>query len=382
MLYNRYKEAIGFCLEIAKGAAYMKKRLGRILILGCLVHSALFLTGCGGQGEAQAAGNSVEESQDLDEGSTTTTKVVEEESADAVINEMGNTPNNIGNYGKASIQGDWIYYSGNDDKVGGLYKMKTDGTDVRLLRKGEISDINVIGKEIYFVNEGSICKISTSGTEETILKENCGASKLCVVGKWIYYTSNSQNTTISGNTNTNTTTTTPADGLNKIYKVQTTGIGDLIVTSKRDITTNVKEFCVVDGSVIYYTDDAGVCSMKLDGQGVTRIVDKPCSVTNIANGFVYFVSDGKLYSVGLSGGEPKVLSESADIQKINVTDNAIYFVSSAGLSKMGLDGSNQSVVNADWGETINIAGDWIFSQKGIFGYKVKTDGSEYVKFSK
>lgn len=338
------------------------------LILMCIGMS-IALTGCGEDNQSESA--SVAESQTAEPAVETTTEETISEAADNIVNVMGNNSGNISNDGKASIQGEWIYYVGKDKDKIGIYRMKNDGTGIAMFREGDVSDINIIGEYIYFLEKGNLIKIKTNGAGEETLKEECELSKLCVKNDWIYYV-----THVNNGMNNKVSTE-----LNKIYKVATTGIGDLLVTDKRDTTTSVSEF-YIENDKIYYTDGQGICRMNMDGSGVERILSEQCDTVNVSGEWVYFVIKGKIYKVSVNGGESAAVNEDLNVSEINVTDDAIYYVNAQGLGKITLNGSGATVLNADWGQNVNVAGDWIFGQKGIFFYKMKTDGSEYIKFGK
>lgn len=117
---------------------------------------------------------------------------------DTVVNTYGNNPNNVmryKSYGVVAKQGDYLYY----DELGNLIKMKTDGSEKQVLCEMigilPIRDINVIGDTIYYtmgVNEsgfkssGGIYSIKTDGTDK---KRICakGAYNLLVKGTTGWY---------------------------------------------------------------------------------------------------------------------------------------------------------------------------------------------------
>ena len=114
-----------------------------------------------------------------------------------------------------NVKGDWIYYvgfnrdssNGNSSGPSGIYKMRTDGTNKITLTSDTAMDINVIGDWIYYVGytdlnnsgSGAIYKIRTDGTNKSKLDGSSNLSSsgggysnlsLNVVGDWIYYVGN------------------------------------------------------------------------------------------------------------------------------------------------------------------------------------------------
>jgi hypothetical protein len=86
------------------------------------------------------------------------------------MNTSGNSLSNINNFGTASLQDGWIYYSDFSDNQN-LYKMKSDGTSVtKLTSEGGISHISVLGSYVYYSsNEGKLSRISTWAVQAPLL---------------------------------------------------------------------------------------------------------------------------------------------------------------------------------------------------------------------
>lgn len=88
---------------------------------------------------------------------------------------------------------DWIYFRGfpgrleSNDKSN-LYKMKPDGSDVRLLYEGGIDNLNVTDDALYFTNSTNnvIMKCGLDGSKLTEVAK-CFAQKMLVDGEKIYY---------------------------------------------------------------------------------------------------------------------------------------------------------------------------------------------------
>ncbi|MDR1674439.1 MAG: DUF5050 domain-containing protein [Oscillospiraceae bacterium] len=89
-----------------------------------------------------------------------------------------------------SVLGDWIYcYMRVSKNEHGLYKMRTDGTDVSLLAEGGITSINVVGDWIYYAPASGyqIYRIRNDGEGKKIVNKTIRTIPFVVDGDWIYY---------------------------------------------------------------------------------------------------------------------------------------------------------------------------------------------------
>ena len=88
---------------------------------------------------------------------------------DSDVNTVGNTPGNLTCGGRLAQQGEWIYYFMGE----GLYKTKEIGKNDQLLCEGDsIGNINVLDDWIYFTDHGEnggVFRVKTDGTEQTQL---------------------------------------------------------------------------------------------------------------------------------------------------------------------------------------------------------------------
>lgn len=100
-------------------------------------------------------------------------------------NVMGNTSANLRAWGNAAVQGDWIYYSGNEDS---LYRMSLDGTTVEKLTVNEANYINVMGEAVFFAGDvgRGVYRISAEGGNTDRLCAN-RVSMLAAAGAWLYF---------------------------------------------------------------------------------------------------------------------------------------------------------------------------------------------------
>jgi uncharacterized protein YihD (DUF1040 family) len=273
---------------------------------------------------------------------------------DTVSNTSGNTSGNLNNTGRFTIQGDWIYYTHDEN----IYKIKSDGSDKTNLASQiqNCGNINVVGNYLYYVSfDGGdlIYKMATDGSQRAEVlssdnDSNVQYAYLIVVGNWIYYEEY-------------------RDGKSSFNKMKTDGSQKTVLLED----TNVE---VVDGEWIYYTKNyegyarGALYKMRTDGSENTKLTD-----LEDAN-FKLDVSDGWIYYInGIQGG------------------NTIYKVKTDGSQKTKVASKQKKQYNNQY-NYINVVGDWIYysdidcnkaSSSQIVGVstisKMKTDGSENTK---
>lgn len=282
-----------------------------------------------------------------------------EEKKDVPISQSEQTfqGNNIVNGGLAARQGDWIYYTSNDN--GALYKMRTDGSGLVRLTNDDSVNINVAGDWIYYRNQScarSIYKIRTDGSGRVGLN-NDKSIYINVAGDWIYYCNQSDN--------------------DKIYKMRTDG------SERVCLNTDESDYLIVAGDWIYYRNwsDKKLYKMHTDGSERVCLTNGKSKYMNVVGDWIYY-TDGneknKLSKMRTDGsGRVRLTNDWAEF--INVAGDWIYY-SNVGddwkLYKMRTDGSGQVCLNNQNSNSINVAGDWIYYQVGSALYKMRTDGSE------
>ncbi|MBC3887836.1 DUF5050 domain-containing protein [Acetobacterium paludosum] len=292
--------------------------------------------------------------------------------SETAVNTIGNTGGNIANWGYAALQGDWIYYSDQNDN-GKLDKIKTDGSGKIKLSAERTAYLNVVGDWIYFTDfsdQNRLAKIRTDGSEKTVLTDE-GAFYLNVIGDWIYYS---------------------GSGLTKI---KTDGSEKTILSDDRVSIINV----VADW--IYYCRPSpegekfggAIYKIKTDGSEKTKLCDDAASIINATDDWIYycytpatvekgttrgFGDFGELYKIRTDGTEKTKLS-SDRAAYINVVGDWIYYADDGDndkLYKIKTDGTEKNRLFDDVATRINVVGDWIYYDHGYFGmYQIKTDGS-------
>jgi len=312
-------------------------------------------------------------------------------------NEKGTTSWNLNNSGIAASKGDWIYYHwfGNEsyDPKGGLYKIKTDGTEKEQIYQGPLFNINVIGDYIYFVSGSitvmggfatrqgtSIKKIKTDGTNSTTIIElgygDGTINNALVVGEWIYYNRLKIGSDVSG-----------------FYKIKTDG------TDQQKLFSYMVSCVDIVEDWIYYSPsnpdkgDDGIFKIKTDGTDQQLIYSTNRLKQNTSIGVVddwiyYTVESNKIYKVRTDGTDQQEIISNLDLIASNISEDWIYLTTNAwaGLSmqKIRTDGTDQQLLYSDMlMQKICVLGDWIFFESynnndaihtiGI----IKTDGSNF-----
>lgn len=117
-------------------------------------------------------------------------KTIELKENEDVDTHAGNVYGNIANYGIAAKNGKWIYFSSMEE---GLCKMKEDGSSKTLvLPDKSITYINIVDDYVYYTsltNNSKLYKIKTDGTGIKMLSEN-DVSDVYIVNGWIYFVNN------------------------------------------------------------------------------------------------------------------------------------------------------------------------------------------------
>ena len=287
-----------------------------------------------------------------------------------VINIHGNTSGNIINFGKAAIQGEWIYY-GND----GLFKVRVDDTEKTKLSEDNANNINVVGDWIYYsASTGvnymvGIYKIRTDGTEKTKLDEfgTMAMPLLNVIGDWIYYVGSTE------------------EG-HALCKIRTDGTGKTAIIHGDGEKWGVPFSNNIIGDWIYYNafDGMNDTLLRIRTDGTERTVIK--YEEDFA--FVRYIVVGDwLYYSGYNSEIRKINTDGSQIIKvnddnsdnINVVGDWIYYTNESDggkIYRIHIDGSQRTKLNDDNSDHINIVGDWIYYNVIDDGmYKMRTDGT-------
>lgn len=288
-------------------------------------------------------------------------------SSSTSVNTIGNTGGNIANGGKAALQGDWIYYS-NENDWRKLYKIKVDGTGKTKILDDQVAFINVVGDWIYYSN-GGICKIKTDGTGKTNLSDY--ALYVNVIGDLIYY----------------------SNGNLMLYKIKTDG------TNKTKLSDEMSANINVVGDWIYYcnsNDNYKLYKIKTDGTEQTKLSDNAPTFFNVSGDWIYYYYPqvkssnegynppnsryGELYKIKTDGTGKAKLSDGLVVD-LNVSGDWVYYTTFNDngrivLCKIKTDGTGKTKLCDDQAMSINVVGDWIYYNNYNYGmFRIRTDGS-------
>lgn len=201
-------------------------------------------------------------------------------------------------------KGDYDYFVSYEN---GLYnvkkKSKKDASELVIMsNEGGIYNLNVVGKDLYYHNDGKLIKYNMENSQSLQLVSN--ASKIYVVGDTVYYIDQSDL---------------------KLVKMKNDG------NKKQEIGSNVVNYMVI-GQTIYYTDHGNkTFKVGLDSNGGQKIFQDMCAY---GNGYFYYVSRG--YEGGSErlarqkeDGSGKTFLQSLDagnlFKSVKVLGNWIYY---------------------------------------------------------
>ena len=269
-----------------------------------------------------------------------------------------------------NVVDDYIYFislmqedvSETDNINNKIYKMKTDGTDLRVINDNEFKndsyEIYVVGKSIYYVDENDdICKMDLNGRHRKLVKE-ADSGFLGITDKYIIY-----------------------NVVNEDENVETdyiTYICDLNGKNSRPILENTRLANVnVIGDYIYYVDDSQhICKVKLDGTKNETLYEEKAYNMNVTKDYIYYYNfadeenekDVNIYRLKTDGSstEPesiKALTYYSDYLNI-VGDWAVHY-------DMNLEESLMNFVKIDGTEEIK-----------VFSYKFEEESETEVEEEK
>ncbi|TYQ15500.1 UNVERIFIED_CONTAM: uncharacterized protein DUF5050 [Acetivibrio alkalicellulosi] len=313
----------------------------------------------------------------------TTKNTLDISSEDDVFNYLENSNGNIANYGIATKEGEWIYFSSSEE---GLLRIKEDASKKELIYTSKaVYYINVIDNWIYFVDiERNLYKIKVDGNEIEMLAEG-DISNVCIIDNWLYYTNHDVEE-------------------NKIFKMKndSSEFSEIVLS-------NSPSFFSIKGEWIYYvtSDYTGesnrfensIYKIKKDGIGETKICSdiEIDSGINILGNWIYYINKGdesSIYKMKLDGSENMKLNNNRS-SYINVENEWIYYIEIEFLGgeyyyylcRIKTDGSSKTIIAKIDDSTINyinLIDDWIYYVRSEWlgkTYRIKKDGSEDMRLS-
>lgn len=321
------------------------------LILAAL--AMIFMFGCGSdktENESETAAEAVTEA------------AAQAAPAEEAVNPTGNSASNYINSAYAAGYGNLTYFIGKDSGSKGIYRLDNSTGIAELLSAEQGMDLSSIDGSLYYLNGGSIYKMPRSGGQPEIIKEDGAIEDMCVTSEWIYYVKKDDK------------------GLGKIYKLTHTGTGEKLLTPKSEVGIDIKTI-TFENSKIYFTDSKGIGSIFLDGSNITYLLtDYEVSDFAVSGDYIYFVYQGKIFRIKQGAGSEAVQCNAANVQRINISGDMLYLVSDSGIGKMPAGGGAVTSLSPEKPTEISVCGDYVFGTKGLYFYRMKTDGSGAVSF--
>ncbi|TYQ15321.1 UNVERIFIED_CONTAM: uncharacterized protein DUF5050 [Acetivibrio alkalicellulosi] len=362
-----------------KNAIIKIKTVKILLMIKILIVGTLLSHGCGNMSldteDSEKVETPVNVTQISDEDSGKEKTPIEETQSTEIDHHVrGNSIGNIVNRGLVASQGEWIYYTYDVEDKLSLLKSKVNGEEQTVLYNNVAGNINIIDDWIYF-NSGGIFKIKTDGSELKRLNDT-GGEFINVVGGWIYYANNQG-----------------------IYKMITDGSNEEKLTddSARDMNIVDGWAYYSNGN-----DNLSIYKIRTDGSDRTKLNDDISRAINVVNDKIYYaryVDEPGLYRIDIDG-ENKIQIYNETVSTLNVVDDWIYFCKTVlspsmkdggylthlgQLHKMRIDGSEVTKLDDRLSNSINVIDDWIYLQvqeeKSMFLHRIKTDGSNKQKMS-
>jgi len=286
-----------------------------------------------------------------------------------VANKVGTTPSNANRFGKVTTQGNWVYFSGSDSVI---YRMRNDRSEIQRICDYSAVSLNVVGEWVYFVDGtvGGIHKIRIDGTGKTQLS-SVTSYKVYVEGDWIYYTSQYWG--------------------GKLYKMKNDGSSVTQITR-----TDCRDYIVNNGYIYYMNSSNGlVYKCSVDGKGET-ILCAGFGGEHLAlvGGKLVITNRYDILSVNLDGsGFYSFGTTNLQYSYLNGYDGWVYYLENdfrkgydgvSSFGRMRFDGSQKTTIYEynflNHANTfINVANGWIYFQNEHDGdtlYRVKIDGTK------
>jgi hypothetical protein len=277
----------------------------------------------------------------------------------------GNTTGNTLYMGLVAEGGDWIYYSisvqADDAPYGAewhLTKTHVDGGEsivILTYEEGPIRSINIIEDWIYFNMGYRIYRMRTDGSDLELLRDGRNFNTT-VVGDWVYFLNESSE-----------------NEEDSILRMRRDGTNEEAL-----VFENVSRFFVHEGW-IYYREigvRGGIYRIRLDGSEKTKLSDDVSAGNiigcfNIYDGWIYYQQSGSINKMRLDGTEHQVVVHGDHIYRLNVFGGWIYYsiaptvgVPSGSLNRVRTDGSSMEIISFYSPHFIFVVDGWIFYKDG------------------
>lgn len=262
---------------------------------------------------------------------------------------LGNTVNNINNYGMVVGKEDHIFYIKGSS---GIYKADRDFNyeESVLIKSSGIIPwyLNIVEDWLFYREGKAIKRMKTDGGKTDTIFNLGYTQDLHILDNWIYFIYQSEDF--------------------EVYKMTVNG-----ENLQKIIDISVSHIAIYDNKLYYsYTLD-GVDYFKymdLDSQEHEMVANLFTRDMILEDNIVYFINyhNSKLYQYDLLTEELKPLTND-EVGKFTKVDNNIYFIKRTkeehhqgkGLYKLNLDDHSKVMLNNDWfwNDFINVTEDWI-----------------------
>lgn len=322
----------------------------------------LTMTGCGAKQEDTAA-NVPADNAEIQSAAQQAQAALPVSSDEANLKTVGNTSSNYINNGISTIYADEIYFIGKDEGKRGIYRMNNTTGVVESVAdvNATAQDLSTIDGTVYYLQDGSIYKTAIRKAPE-LVKEDGTITDMCVTPKWIYYLKKD------------------SKGLGKVFKIMNTGTGETMVNPSSDVTADFHTL-TYENNMLYFSDANGIGYMYLDGTNKSYIMTG-YQITDYAiyGNYVYFVYNGQIFRIKKDGTSESVPCNVANVRRINIAGEVMYVISDAGIGKMSTGGGAVTTISPEIPTSVAACGNYVFANKGLYFYHMKTDGSEAVTF--
>jgi len=257
---------------------------------------------------------------------------------------IGNTSGNLMNGGQYAVADGWVYcsYETFDESTlsikTGLFKMKSDGTNMTRLADGEHKSINIVGENIYTLTDEGVYTVKTDGTSGHIISgipaDRYGM--ILVLDETIVYMN------VNG----------------QIYRNSVDGKNPQKIAS-----VNAYGFYYHDGWLYYGINDTSytIQKVKMDGSSTTGVSTGGRDFV-FANNRIYFrnmMDQAKVYSMALDGSDRKKISD-VDVNSINTDGQKLIVSSFTGVRTFNFDGSGDIVISDKVSTTLSVVGGFAY----------------------
>ena len=291
-------------------------------------------------------------------------------------NTEGSTTANLNSgWGNMSFQGGWMFYSRAPDGSG-LFKMRLDGSRGQQLTTDKASRLNVIGDWVYYVSDQALYRIRTDGTARTLLNNLDAVKNLQVIGNTAYYLS-------SGS----------------IFKMKTDGTSRSKVSDETSIARMIVH--AASGKIYYARTAAssnmqGIYSMNLDGSGKKTLTSDRIISFTMASGAddLYYrkvpanlLDPVELYRITLSSGSKSRIGRDHYSILLGQGQHLYYSLYSPlsndvkGIYRMMVDGSLPMVIEKDWTGAFYARDSQIYWVDIRTVFRIQSDGTGKVQLN-